>query len=81
MSFEKHIWPNLRAPDTDDYTGCPAEEHETVEARNDKALLRGCLLATIGQLRSMPLVTFPGQDVQRRLLENITAEWLALGGK
>jgi len=49
--------------------------------RNDKALLRGFLLATIGQLRSIPLVTLPGQEVQRRLLENISAELIALGEK
>ena len=73
MSFEKHTWPSLDKTESEDV--------ETVESSSDKALLRGFMLATIGQLRSMPLVTFPGQEVQRRLLENITAEWLALGGK
>jgi hypothetical protein len=54
-----------------------ADEYEKA-MRNEKALLRGFLLAIIGQLRSIPLVTLPGQEVQRRMLENITAEWIAL---
>ena len=73
MSFEKHIWPSFDKTESEDV--------ETVESSNDKALLRGFMLATIGQLRSMPLATFIGQEVQRRMLENITDEWLALGGK